>query len=291
MPSRFMKWLRGHQKSAGFLVTITYGLLVLAAGPIGWFAVSDVKDKPLSLLIGLVISFAIGQIVIFTIALLWLTDYHLLPRSSKRTTVEIFSNPINFARKKCDVLRDLELQSVNTMIYGVSHCNLFAKPEGDDAQQKDVREYNSSFFRALADIVMRSDNPDVKLRILLHYDDEDIETNLVQELKARQEIFTKSGHALSPPTEWNSRDHFDVKRGLIHSAIDYFVIQDHVFITIRQTPGIPRSTYIYIRGQELAKSYWSWLDDLYEYGEDDGLVERRDIQAIFNRIKLESKAK
>jgi hypothetical protein len=286
-----MKWLRQHQKSAGFIVTIAYGLLVLAAAPIGWFVVSDVNDKPLGLLIGLVISFAIGQLIIFAIAVLWFTDYHLLPRSSKRTTVEISSNPIEFAQRKCAVLRDLELQSINRTIYGVSYCNLFAKPEGNDNDEKnDVRELNSKFFRALADIVMRSDNRDVKLRILLHYDDEDIETNLVKELKARQEIFTKSAQALSQPAGWNSREHFEVKRGLVHSGIDYFVIQDHVFMTIRKTPGT-RSTYIHIHGQELAKSFWFWLDELYDYGEGDGLVATKEIQNIFDRINLELKSK
>jgi hypothetical protein len=287
MPSRFTSWLRRHQKSVGFFVTIIYGLLVLAAGLIGSFAGSTAQDKALNLLIGLAITFAIGQLFIFAIAVLWLTDYHLTDRSARRTEVEIFQSPVEFAQKKCAVLRDLDPISLKNRIYGVSHCNLFANPEGNNEQERaEVLRHNEEFFNRLAQLVMRSTNDEVRLRVLLQYDEHDMapkkdkESNLIRELKARQKFFTDAGHAMPHPIEWD-RYNFEVKRRIGNSGKDYFVINEHVFKTIRQTPGTGRSIYIYMRGQEIARSYWTWLHDLYEYGKDAGLVEDAEIQQIF----------
>jgi hypothetical protein len=296
MPPRILNWLRHNRKSAGFVVSIAYGLFVLAAALIGWHAGKDVSDSAHNLLIGLTISFAVGQLFLFAIAALWFTDYHLAERSSKRTTVEIFQSPVDFARKRCAVLHDLDLTSLKNRIYGVSHCNLFAKPDGNSDQEvADVRKLNVRFFNELADLVMRSDNPEVRYRVLLQYDDGELDpqpdgkdSNLVQELKARQEIFTRAGRNLPSPVDWG-RDHFAVKRLMDNSHKDYFLVNDHIFKTIRQTPSTRRSIYIYIHGQELAQSYWTWLHDLYEYGENDKLVEVTEIQRVFQELKAKAR--
>jgi hypothetical protein len=298
MPPRILNWLRRNRKSAGLVVSIAYGVFLLAAGLLSWHAGKDVSDSAHNLLIGLTISFAVGQLFLFAIAALWFTDYHLAERASKRTVVEIFQSPVDFARKKCAVLHDLDPQSLQNRIYGVSHCNLFAKPEGDSEQEvADVRNLNVRFFSELAHLVMRSNNPDVRYRVLLQYDDADLvpqqdgkDCNLAQELKARQEIFTKAGRSLPSPMDWG-REHFAVKRLMGDSDKDYFVINDHIFKTIRQTPGTHRSIYIYIQGQELAKSYWTWLHDLYEYGENDELVEVKETWRIFEETRAKEVAK
>jgi hypothetical protein len=183
--------------------------------------------------------------------------------------VKTFDDPIEAAQFRLSTVMQIKADEITSEIYCTSHCNLFANPGGSDGPTNArLRAINDTFFGHLMDLTMNTPAEEEGLKLLLQYrnatDDE-----VKKELGQRLGIYARAC-AMRRDVRL-SRDRFEIRHLLPHSLKDYFVIEDHLFKTVRKTQASGgRTQYVYMQSREIANTYRMWLADVFEHGHEIG---------------------
>jgi hypothetical protein len=224
---------------------------------------------------------ALSTLVIAEVAVKWQLDnrYEVVQEA---VHVRTFANALEFARFRRDVV--MKIESLQDPIFCTSHCNLFKNVEANEDEKTTIKQINEEFFSQLAKLSMMSVRGG--LHLLLQFNSE---AEATEELGRRIDIFLDVGKEVHR----NLGSYcFDVCQLLQESVKDYFIIENHVFKTIRSTKHAGGDTkYMYIRCDDVAIGYRTWLADLFENGDGSRnptpFTERKQMQALFDRVKAQ----
>jgi hypothetical protein len=167
----------------------------------------------------------------------WLTKQREM---EKRDTIyaEPLATPIQMAQRRLDVVTSCK--KLKTDVYCTSHCNLFYDPGASQSASVDEKDeivyLNRKFFKALAHLTIDS-RPGLKL--LLHAASPQ---EFAGELGERIDLYLEVGGSKESVLDTN---HFDPKSLVQESLSDYFVFEDHVFLTLRKSSK-GKTEYVHI---------------------------------------------
>jgi hypothetical protein len=238
------RWMIANRRLTQSLVATA---LVLSGVLAAWLAyvmehADGETNKVAILLVALIMPCTIALVYITEIATTWLLD-HWLEADREAIYVETFDKPVHAAMRRLEIVNQIPTGSLKTKIYCTSHCNLFANAGGRNEKEKVFLEgRNRDFFSRLAHLAMTS--RDQGLRLLLQYADGD--GSLEKELPIRIDIFLDASESL---TQELYPAQFEARRLVQESVKDYFVIEDHVFKTIRKTAQAGGQTEFSARAQ------------------------------------------
>lgn len=193
---------------------------------------------------GVIVPIAVYLTVISELAIIWLFK-HL--REDDAVYVETYSNAVLFANKRASIVGAIDPKDIKHNIFSTSHCNLFARPEGENPLQIDtVARLNVSLFESLAKIAL-DPNSEGRIRVLLYARSQ---KDLDNEINQREWILANVSNKLG--RQWD-HDHFQFPMLVAKSLKDYLVIEDHVFKTVKSKcttkiwniAGLKLNTYIY----------------------------------------------
>jgi hypothetical protein len=188
--------------------------------------------------------------------------------------LETFSDASLFAKRRAAIVSSIEPESVKYNIISTSHCNLFARPDGETLKEMEsVARVNRELFEAMVRIALNP-NSEGRIRVLFSAESQQ---ELNDELNERHAIL--NAVALELKRQWDA-DHFRVEMLAGRSLKDYLIIEDHVFKTIRKvktnrTQG-NQAKYIHIQSKKIADSYREWLRDMFENDQSGRYVRRTD---------------
>lgn len=268
-----VRWL-AHIGVAVLLIGIGYltDLVILRLEPPG-------QETLLRYILTLLAPAAISTLIIAELAVKWQLD-NWYESKKDALSVKTFANAVEFARFRRDIVMGIEV--VDDPIYCTSHCNLFRNIEAKDAEKSTIREINREFFRQMAELSISSKRGG--LRLLLEFKNEE---EAREELAPRIDIFLDVAQRLGRDFDIFQ---FDVCRLLQPSVKDYFVIEDHVFKTIRKTRPGTDTQYLYVKNAEIAVGYRTWLADLFANGHavsPTPFTENENMRRLFDRIRAE----
>jgi hypothetical protein len=211
-------------------------------------------------------------------------------RDVEGVQIRVFQNTKEFLGFRNKIVSELRDNAIEHPIYCSSHLRLFSTPDGHSARDREVVAYlNRQLFRYIAQMALM---PGTRggLRLLLQYR-EGNQQLLENELNEIADTF--SAVAAETRSTWNWY-HFDIRRLLHDSAKDYFVIEDHVFKTIRKTDeSRSEAQFIYIKSPQIASTYREWLRDIFEYGDGPKnptpYTELGDLRELLYRAKQTSR--
>ena len=249
---RFIKNLVGHQRSeVGITASFTLFSIIatVITGFLGYFFHTTAETIIISLLIASNIYIAL----VTYIASVWYNQYHQREHRN-RVYFEQFDSPWLFAYQKLHVLYSIDPKQIMYSMYAISHCNMFADPDGRTPEEKiEVRKLNVKLWSRMAEIAL-TEGCKAKIGLILHFDEI---AKAREELTTRQKIF--SDVARERHIEWNKGHFYFRPRYDRDGNKDYLVVGEHLFKTIRLATG--NSRYIYIRGADIAQSYREWMED------------------------------
>jgi hypothetical protein len=175
--------------------------------------------------------------------------------------VEPLASPEDMARLRNDIVSSC--RKLTTDVYCTSHCNLFhdpgLPPEAAQSDKQHLIGLNRQFFRSLAMLTVEA-RPGLKL--LLYYPTEQA---FDDELTVRIDVYLEVSAAKKVNLD---RSNFDPRHLLQESLHDYFVFEDHVFMTLRKASG-GKTEYMHFHSAAVAEHYRAWLEDLFDNGQDN----------------------
>jgi hypothetical protein len=222
----------------------------------------------------------------------------LTDETDSPVSLKIFEDAVEAALFRLSTVIQIRVGKITSEIYCTSHCNLFANPGGpgepNTATNNHLRVVNDAFFSHLLNLAMTPPPEKEGLKLLLQYKtaaDDDVQ----KELRQRLGIYARTCAMRKDRDIRLARDRFEIRHLLPHSLKDYFVIEDHVFITVRKTEDSSgRTQYVYMQSRELADTYRMWLADIFEHGhegqtplteKDEGLLAL--IKSIWEDVRSE----
>jgi hypothetical protein len=270
-----MSWFR--QKSEAIKTTLHIAVAVLPiliGGACLYFERQGV-DSIYLYIYGLIIPIVLYLTVISELAIIW---FFRNMREDDRVIVDTFSDAVLFANKRAEIVSSIKPETVQHHIYSTSHCNLFARPEGETLNQMErVARLNEHLFEAMARITL-DPNSNGRLRVLFYAGSQE---ELDNEVEQRNVILDRTAQSLGRQLNY---DHFKYEMLVAKSHKDYLVIDDHVFKTIRKIEDPNRNNsdeylgiqgkYIHIQNRKIADSYRDWLRDVFENGHQDSSIVR-----------------
>ncbi|MEM8822980.1 MAG: hypothetical protein AAGF30_05155 [Pseudomonadota bacterium] len=166
---------------------------------------------------------------------------------------------LEFCRLRRKVVSDLRNSQLTHEIYATSHCNLVGQLDlSDEAREEQLKGINREFFSLLSKKISETDEVS-KLNLLLYYDWENLDSKEIAEQEWNFRIELLMSHGADTPTKFRP---IKLRKKFL---TDYFVIEDHTFITMRkpETNKAP-VTCFYIKDEEFAKGYRSWLKNIID---------------------------
>jgi hypothetical protein len=259
------------RRNAEIILRILVVLIPIAIGAVCLYLDHRGADPAYLFVYGVIVPIAVYLTVISELALSWLFKQL---RKDAVVYVETFSNALLFANARAAIVAAIDPNNVRYDMLSTSHCNLFARPEGENPEQTDlVARVNKHLFESMAKISL-DPNSEGRIRVLLYADNE---KDLNFELDQRKDILTAVSRNLG--RQWD-QGHFRYGFLAARSLKDYLVIEDHVFTTIRRVEFSNdgqeyrgnQARYIHIKNKGIADSYRSWLRDLFDNGSKGGYV-------------------
>jgi hypothetical protein len=259
-------WLIRQRRLVQWGIPVLFGVVGLLTAVLVYFLEhTNTDNKALIFIVALIFPSAISLVVVTEIVLLWFYDVWLIGIADIK--IVPLQDVREFVRLRRDVVRSIKPGTLTRPIFCTSRCNFFARPEGRTGEiQAEIKQINSDFVHHLARISIGTKgapNNAGGFRLMVQYDNHE-NAELEVELGKFVDIFL--AEATKEELDWNWY-HFDVRRLMERSVKDYFVIEDHVFKTIRKTKESNEIQYMYIQSAVIAATYRNWLADLFEYGE------------------------
>jgi len=199
MATRMMDFIRRNTESIQTALHVVVAVIPIIIGAACLYYDYHGADPTHLFVFGVIIPLAVYLTIISELAIIWLFK-HLHAEAS--VYVETYTDAVLFANRRAAIVGSIEPKRVRYDMFSTSHCNLFARPEGENPAETDiVARLNRHLFESMAKIALSSESQG-RIRVLFYAEDK---KDLEFELDQREEILGNVSQRLG--RRWDA-DHF-----------------------------------------------------------------------------------